>query len=317
MMLISRIRQFFATAKGRDVLLYLIFVVVSFAFWMILTLGNSLQSNITVRLKIEGMPKGVTLVGDCPEHIVVSVKTNGYAFLRQMLNVEPELSLDFAKYDNRNGYLIVSHQQLQEQLVGLLGQEATINSFSPDGFSSYYTKLPPKKVPVHIVGDFAAGMQYVINGDITVEPHIVSVYSGEDNLNAIDFINTNKIIRHNLSDTLKVKVAVSKMTDVKIVPDTVSIVVPVEPLVRKTQDITITSKNCPEGVRIVAFPAIVKVDYLLPLSLYNSPKSEHPVVYVDYNDILQSTRMLPLRVVPSQRFHNVILPTDSVEYITE
>ena len=120
-MLISRIRQFFATAKGRDVLLYLIFVVVSFAFWMILTLGNSLQSNITVRLKIEGMPKGVTLVGDCPEHIVVSVKTNGYAFLRQMLNVEPELSLDFAKYDNRNGYLIVSHQQLQEQLVGLLG----------------------------------------------------------------------------------------------------------------------------------------------------------------------------------------------------
>ena len=180
-MLISRIRQFFATAKGRDVLLYLIFVVVSFAFWMILTLGNSLQSNITVRLKIEGMPKGVTLVGDCPEHIVVSVKTNGYAFLRQMLNVEPELSLDFAKYDNRNGYLIVSHQQLQEQLVRLLGQEATINSFSPDGFSSYYTKLPPKKVPVHIVGDFAAGMQYVINGDITVDEFKVSYKDADGN----------------------------------------------------------------------------------------------------------------------------------------
>lgn len=315
----NRIKQFFSSARGRDVLIYLLFVVVSFAFWIVLTLGNSIQNHYKVKIQIVGLPENTTIISDYPETMDVSVKNSGYAFVKYMIGDAPTVSINFMDYADGQGRLIVSKQALDELLRGVFGNDASIETFTPEQLQLRYTNLPGRRVPVKIDGDFVADIQYVINGAISVSPDSVSVYSTAENMSLIQDVRTEKISYHNLKDTLHLRVALKNMTDVKMMPDSVNVTVPVEPLVSKRQEIQIVSRNCPADERLVCFPATVDVGYLLPLSMYNVSSQEmQPVVYVDYNDIKGGTNYLPLRIGDGPEvLHNVVLHSDSVEYLIE
>lgn len=314
----ERIRRFFSSARGRDILLYLLFVLVSFVFWVVLALGNSIQNHYKVKLRIERIPEGTTIISDFPEEIDVSVKNNGYAFVKYMLGDLPEIPIDFSGYSDKKGQLSVSKQELDELLHSVFGTDALIETFSPDHLSMRYTDLPGKKLPVRILGDFTSDIQFVLNGNAKTFPDSVLVYSDVENLNRLEYIQTSQIVRHNLKDTLSVAVPLKKQADVKIVPDSVRLMIPVEPLVSKKQEVAVTVVNLLEGRRLVAFPARVQVSYLLPLSLYNSPMNLLPLIYVDYTDAGDGVNKLPLKIgeLPSG-LQNVVLATDSVEYILE
>lgn len=315
--LYKRVKLFFSTAKGRDVLLYLLFVVVSFVFWAILTLGNSIQNHYKVQLQIEGIPQGVTLISDYPKTFDVSVKDSGYAFLKYMVGDSPTVSVNFSNYSDGEGRLSVSKQEIEGILHELFGADASIETFSPEVLSIRYTTLPGRKVPVRILGDFTTDIQYVVNGKVNVIPDSVVIYSDQENLNMVESVSTNPLKRHGLKDTLSMKVALRKMEDVRMLPDSVVVTVPVEPLVSKSQEVPVTAVNCPPGVRIVAFPSRVQVSFLVPLSFYDSSLNVRPNVYVDYRDIVSGRDKLPLRFSPAENMQNIELAVDSVEYILE
>ena len=236
-----------------------------------------------------------------------------------MIGDAPTVSINFMDYADGQGRLIVSKQALDELLRGVFGNDASIETFTPEQLQLRYTNLPGRRVPVKIDGDFVADIQYVINGAISVSPDSISVYSTAENMSLIQDVRTEKISYHNLKDTLHLRVALKNMTDVKMMPDSVNVTVPVEPLVSKRQEIQIVSRNCPADERLVCFPATVDVGYLLPLSMYNVSSQEmQPVVYVDYNDIKGGTNYLPLRIGDGPEvLHNVVLHSDSVEYLIE
>lgn len=313
----KKIRQFFSTSKGRDVLLYLLFVGVSFVFWAVLTLGNSIQHHYRVKLQIEGLPQGVTLISDYPSHIDVSVKNDGYSFLRYLIADEPSVSVNFSDHSDGEGRLGISRQEMEALLQALFGADASVETFSPDHYSIRYTALPGKKVPVSVAGSFTTDIQYVVNGKITVEPDSALVYSYVENLSTIDAVSTVRVSRANLKDTLLLRVPLRKLEDVKTKPDSVTVTVPVEPLVSKQQEVLVGTINCPAGLRIVTFPARVKTSFLLPLSLYDHSQNVQPHIYVDYRDVAAGRRKLPLRWKLSGNLHNVELAIDSVEYIIE
>lgn len=93
----KNVKMFFSSARGRDVLLYVLFVTISAIFWSVLTLGNSMQTHYKVKLTIDGIPEGTTLITDAPEYIDVSVRNNGYAFVRYMVGAIPEVSVNFGR----------------------------------------------------------------------------------------------------------------------------------------------------------------------------------------------------------------------------
>ena len=75
------LKEFLSSSKGRDILLYLVFVIISFAFWAILSLNNLIQDNYKVMFRITGIPQGVTMINDYPREFNVTVKNNGYVGL--------------------------------------------------------------------------------------------------------------------------------------------------------------------------------------------------------------------------------------------
>lgn len=313
----KNIISFFSSSRGRDVLLYLLFVAISAAFWAILTLGNSIQTHYKVKFTIEGIPQGTTLITDYPQYIDVSVKNNGYAFVRYMVGSTPEVSAKFSTYADGKGNLTITRQNLEELLRNAFGQNASIDTFSPDQLQLKYTTQPGKKVRIVVNSEITPALQYVINGKLQTMPAYVTVYASADKLAEINSVTTERIVRQNLKEQTIVKVAITKEADVKIIPDSVTIKIPVEALVSKEQEIAITVNNCPQTERLVVFPGTLKVSYLVPLSVYNSNSNKTPTIFVDYNDISKSSKKLPLHVSASNVFHSVSLPVDSVEFIME
>ncbi len=314
----NKIKRFFISARDRDILLYLLFVLISFIFWAILSLSNSIQSQYKVKLQIEGIPNEATIISEYPETFDVSVKHKGYSFVKYLMGRTPTVSVNFIEYSDGKGNLTISKQEMEGLLRNLFGSESTITSFSPEEIYIRYTNQPGKKVPVVLDGDFTADIQYVKNGRAVVVPDSVVIYADPADLNTIEHIATDRIVRHNLKDTLEVTAALEKHHNVKIVPDSVSVTVPVESLVRKTQELVVNTVNCPNGERIIVFPAKVKVSYLLPISMYGRTNGPAPRVCVDYLDIKNGGRKLPLRIeeVPAP-VSNVVMSVDSVEYIRE
>lgn len=313
----DKAKRFFSSARGRDILLYLLFVAISAIFWSVLTLGNSIQTHCKVKFTIDGIPAGTTLITDCPEYLDVSVKNNGYAFVRYMVGAMPEITVNFNRYSDGKGRMVLTKQNIDELLRSVFGKDASIDTFSPEQMVLRYTTHPGKKVPVKVDGDFTADLQYVVNGSVVAMPGYVTVFSDAENLDAIDAVSTMRVVRHNLKGQTEVKVALRSDENVRVVPDSVVIRIPVEPLVSKEQDVAISVVNCPETEHLVAFPATLRVSYLLPLSAYNRNAAQLPVVFVDYNDIRNGLRKLPLHVKKSELLRGVSLPVDSVEYIIE
>lgn len=312
------LKEFLSSSKGRDILLYLVFVIISFAFWAILSLNNLIQDNYKVMFRITGIPQGVTMINDYPREFNVTVKNNGYVLLKYMIGDNPEITVDFKEYANGNGQMLISRQEMEDMLVAEFGSGTSIVSFSPESLSIKYTSLPGKKVPVEICGDYVANFQYVVNGEIVAVPDSVTIYSDAGNLSAINKVRTEKIISRNLTDSLYVKIAIQNIKDVRAVPDSVDVMIPVEPLVTKRSSIPVIVKNLPENVSVVVFPSSVQVSYLLPMSLYNDRLDDKFEASVDYGDIQGNNAKLPVRIeIAPEIYQNIQLETDSVEYVIE
>ena len=258
------------------------------------------------------------MINDYPREFNVTVKNNGYVLLKYMIGDNPEITVDFKEYANGNGQILISRQELEDMLVAEFGSGTSIVSFSPESLSIKYTSLPGKKVPVEIFGDYVANFQYVVNGEIVAVPDSVTIYSDAGNLSAINKVRTEKIISRNLTDSLYVKIAIQNIKDVRAVPDSVDVMIPVEPLVTKRSSIPVIVKNLPENVSVVVFPSYVQVSYLLPMSLYNDRLDDKFEASVDYGDIQGNKAKLPVRIeIAPEIYQNIQLETDSVEYVIE
>ena len=313
-----KIQAFFSSSKGRDIILYLIFVAVAFVFWAILALNNQIQNNFHVKFEIADIPRNVTIINDYPKDFNVTVKNDGYALIKFLFQDDIEISVPFKDFVKGKDYLYISKKDIVDLLISNFGIGSNIISLDPEEIRVKFTTLPGKKVPVEVAGDFSANFQYVINGKVRMIPDSVTIYSDATHLNTIERAFSEKVVRRNLTDSLYLKVSMEKMSDVRIVPDSIDIMIPVEPLVTKHSNVAVSIENVPDNMKLVVFPAMVRISYLIPMSMYDAPLSPDVKAFVDYKDITSDKDKLPVKLGDAPAYYNNIqLLEDSVEYIIE
>ena len=112
-----RIRNFLLSSKSREFLVFLFFVLVSFAFWLLQTLDDVYQTEFKVPLRLKNVPKEVVITSDLPEEVRVQVEDRGTVLLNYMLGrtffpvtfdfsdyMEPVLTYVFLRRNYRKEY---------------------------------------------------------------------------------------------------------------------------------------------------------------------------------------------------------------------
>lgn len=314
-LIIQRVSTALRSNRGRDVLTYLTFVAVAFVFWVFMSLDNEMQRDFDVPLEITEIPDSVTLISQVPPSLAVSVKGKDSKLLRFFVGKMSPVK--FKWIDNASdGSLIMPSDRLDSRLRDYFGSGVEIVSCRPDSIRIPYTTQPGVKVKLHIDAEIHPNLQYIMYGAPYTNVDSVTLYSITDIPHSIKEVSTEPIVKSGLTDTTTYVVAVKPIPGVRIIPDKVSVTVPVEPLIARKRTAAIETHGVPEGKHLVTFPSKVEVSYLVPMSAYND---DYPLkASVEYEDVKMPGNKIPvsLSILPSI-YRSVSFTPESVEYIIE
>lgn len=302
------------SAASRNVLVFLVFVVVAALFWFILALNDSVSRTFNVRFNLENVPDSVTFINDPPTSIHVTLRDKGTNLMRSGIVKRGVVNVNFMDYAN-NGIFRMGRNDVTASLKASFGNGIQIMSVSLDSVRCYYTESPGKRVPVVVRADVTASSGNIIAGNPVPMQRGVRIYSYGSEVDSVHQVYTQLLTRRDLEKSAIFDVPLQSIRGVRIKPDVIGVQVNVEPLVHKEGYAVIEARGVPEGESLLLFPNRVPVSYYVPMSMFND--TEIPIsVYVDYGYTRQTTgNKLPVEIgaVPD----GVITPAvmaDSVEY---
>jgi hypothetical protein len=306
------------TRMGRNVLTFLIFLLISTVFWFLMALNDEVQRDFKIPVKLEGFPKDMTVISGGSSTITVSIKDKGSTLAKFSWGSKPALKLRFDDFNKRSdNHLILSESQLSSAVRDIFGSGAAIMAIRPDSLNIHYTTNPGVPVKIAIDADISTLPQYEAYGAPILSTDTVMLYSNLKERLRIKAISTSPISLSRLSDTTTVEVSLVVPEGMRAVPSTVKITFPVEPLVSKTRSLNVEAINLPAGTRLITFPTVVEAKFLVPKSVYTTTATSIKAV-VDYNNIVPGNKTIPVTLtgVP-EYYQNAYLPTKEVEYLIE
>lgn len=304
------------TRGGRDFITYLICFCVAFFFWCILTLDDTAEHDYEVRVELTNVPDSVILVGDMPSSLNVVVRGKGTQFVRYYFMKVPTMQIDFRQYSRSGSGVSLSRMKLDSRLRDIFGQGVSVVSVNPDSIRVPFTSSKGIRMPLKVNARVKAASSSVISGPITSALDSVTIYTVNGQHPDIDHVETELLSCTELTDTLVYELAIKKIPGARVIPDKVTVTVPVELLASRKATLPIKAVNVPENCSVITYPATVDVSYLVPLRL--SGQEIPAQATVDYSAITSGSRMahVEVKVAPGV-FRIVSVSRDSVEYVID
>lgn len=310
------VKEWIHTANWHNIVIYLIFVVVSTLFWFMMKLNEEIQRDYTVPVQIENLPEGMTMLRTEALEFNVTVKDKGSSLIKYELGKDAILKLDYNDILHKGNLIHLSQQQMLLAFRNLFGQDKIL-SFKPDSLLIPFTTLSPKKVAVNIdYNSIVTKPQYVIS-NIILSPDSVELYSSTEIDDNLKSVNVQSLNLSNISDTTIVSAKVIVPAGVISKPENVKIKMCIVPLITAKKPVNVDVINVPEGRNVVTFPSNVEVSYLVPMDYFKSDNI-YIKIRADYANRNSLTSKLPVIITEySNILRNLTLSADSVEFLIE
>lgn len=312
--IIGYINGIIHSSKGKEILIFAFFLFVAYIFWLSLTLNNEVQEDLEVKIELVDVPDSVTLITDIPQSVNVSVRDKGTSLIKYVWGGSPQMKIRFQDYCRENRF-VMGEADIDSRLRAFFGNSSQILSSKPDSINAYFTTKPGRRVAVDVMSDIYPALQYVVTGSVRADVDSVSIYSISDLPLELNSVKTVPITRRELKDTTYIEARIVPVAGCRIIPDRVTVCVPVEPLIAKKRNIPVSAINVPQGNELITFPSSVEISYLIPISRYNRDDYEIEAV-ADYSKVNGIRIPLSLSEVP-EYYKNPSLSTDSVEYLIQ
>lgn len=285
----KEIKNFLLSKQSREFFVFLFFFFIAGAFWLLQTLNDDYEAELTMPIRLRGVPDNIIVTSDLPSSLKVKVKDKGVVLLNYMVakNLFP-IVLDFEDHKGVNNHVKISASEFERKIASQLNASTRLLSVQPDTLEYIYSAGISKLVPVRLKGKVTSGRHYYIP-DTLYSPDSVLVYAPGKILDAIDAAFTENIYLENISDTTTYQVALLPIKGVKYVPNIVSVTFPVDVYTEKTVEVPIVGIHFPDNKVLRTFPSRVKVTFRIGMSKFKEVNAEDFVIHVSYNDLIHNT----------------------------
>lgn len=295
------------------------FLLLSGAFWLIMTLNQTMERDISVPVEIVNVPEDVVVTSEIHDTIKVTLRDKGYTMSTYFYGQDIlPLKVNFANYAKADGHAVVSNAELQRLIRQQLYKSTEIVALKPDKMDLYFNHGTHKKVPVVYKGKVKAAHNYHVTR-IQVQPDSVTVYALNSTLMKINEVNTEYLSLSELSANTTRDLKLERITGAKIVPAHVKVDILVDILTEKTIEVPITAVNMPEGKVLRTFPSVVKVTMVAGSQLMDGIRPSDFRIEVDYKDIVNnpSERCTIHLVATPALVNRATMEIDQVDYLIE
>jgi len=316
-----KIKKLFLSKKSHDFFVFLFFFVVSFGFWLLQTLNETFETEISVPLKLKNVPDNVHITMGLPSQVNVTVRERGTTLLHFFrYSVQNVLEVDFDKYDAglTNARVQVPTTDVQRMIQKQLGVSSHIISMRPDTLEYYYNRGVARRLPVKICGSITASPQNYIQ-TITLSEDSVMVYAPNAVLDTMQYAYTQIINLSGMKENTIHDVTFRRMKGVEYEPNMVQMTVYVGYYAEKTVEVPIIGLNFPGDKELRTFPSKAKVTFRVESGQYQRITAENFVLAITYEELLQNPTdkyRLHLKSLPEGVTNARISPRE-VDYLIE
>ncbi len=303
--------------QGKEIFTFLGFVILAACFWFILAISDKKERSVQIPLEMVNVPEETVLLNNIPPYVDARIKDKVSVILGYNLDAIDPIKIEFNEHDNGKGTVTVSNNEILDYLRQHLKTTTTILSYSPDSIRIAYTRDAGKKCPIEVRGTFTALPHCILGDSIYLSPDSVTVYGKAATLQKIDKIYTEEIVAENLKDTTHITAQLRGVADTRIIPEKVTVTIPVEEYTTKTLSVPIIIGNTPEGYAVMTFPSHIELSCMIPMSLYGSTTSDDFLVGIDFAALLENrTPQAAVELINSPDFaRSITFSQDSVDYI--
>ena len=314
--ILKAVRNFLFSGLNKEFLIFLFFLALSGAFWLLMTLNETMEREFKIPMRLTGVPRNAVVTGELPDTVRVTVRDKGFTLVTY--DFRP-LVFRFSNYaDEDEGKGIIPLADVQKQVLSQMYGSSKLLQVKPGAFDFYFTYGTSKKVPVVFRGKITTNKSYYL-AHTEFYPSIVTVYANKQQLDKLQSVEIEPFNYRNLQDTIRQAVKIRKIRGVKIVPPTVRLSVYPDVLTEEAIEVPITAINMPPGMVLRTFPSKVTVRFTIGASLFRTIKPNLFKVVVDYEELAANPSdkcTLQLRSVP-RSVSKASLEIDRVDYLLE
>ncbi len=308
--------------RGRDMLLFAFFFVVSLGFWLLQKLDDTFETNISVPLELVGVPEGTIITSPPPAEVTVTVRdrgTNLFQYMQRRKALEP-IRLDFSAYDNASatGKITVPLADVQRAFQQQMLSSTHVQKLSPSKFEFHYNRGVSRRLPVKYTGTVTTAQQNYLQS-IALDPDTVLVYAPASMLDTMQYAYTVRRDMADLKRTTSATIPLSAAIGVKIEPEAIEMTAHVDYYTEQTVSVPVVGLNFPAGISLRTFPAKVTVKYRVGASLARYLSAENFVITATYEELLGNDGQkfpLQLKSIP-QGISNVRIYPNEIDYLLE
>ena len=314
--ILKAVRNFLFSGLNKEFLIFLFFLALSGAFWLLMTLNETMEREFKIPVRLTGVPRNAVITGELPDTVRVTVRDKGFTLVTY--DFRP-LVFRFSNYaDEDEGKGVIPLTDVQKQVLSQMYGSSKLLQVKPGAFDFYFTYGTSKKVPVVFRGKITTSKSYYL-AHTEFYPSIVTVYANKQQLDKLQTVEIEPFNYRNLQDTIRQAVKIRKIRGVKIVPPTVRLSVYPDVLTEEAIEVPITAINMPPGMVLRTFPSKVTVRFTIGASLFRTIKPNLFKVVVDYEELAANPSdkcTLQLRSVP-RSVSKASLEIDRVDYLLE
>ena len=314
--ILKAVRNFLFSGLNKEFLIFLFFLALSGAFWLLMTLNETMEREFKIPMRLTGVPRNAVITGELPDTVRVTVRDKGFTLVTY--DFRP-LVFRFSNYaDEDEGKGVIPLTDVQKQVLSQMYGSSKLLQVKPGVFDFYFTYGTSKKVPVVFRGKITTSKSYYL-AHTEFYPSMVTVYANKQQLDKLQTVEIEPFNYRNLQDTIRQAVKIRKIRGVKIVPSTVRLSVYPDVLTEEAIEVPITAINMPPGMVLRTFPSKVTVRFTIGASLFRTIKPNLFKVVVDYEELAANPSdkcTLQLRSVP-RSVSKASLEIDRVDYLLE
>ncbi len=309
----------------RRVMVFLFFVIISTIFWFLSALGRQYTSTIRYPVRYTNFPENRVMVGELPSSLELTVNAHGYTLLRYYVSrrIMPivfdvnSFSLDpLPDTETSNFYILTS--VATNRVAGQLGSDIEILDIRPDTLFFNFTDMTRRRLRVRPVTELVFDRQFMIKGNIGVEPDSVLVSGPASVIDTMQFVPTRKLARRGVSERIVQDIRLEDINMLEYSQNSVTVTIPVEQFTEASIRVPVELVNLPDTLSMKTFPPEVTVSYLVALTDYERVNPQSFRITVDYKSLPAGTGRLPVNLMIQPDFVRAVrFSPESVDFIIE
>ncbi|MBT5750391.1 MAG: YbbR-like domain-containing protein, partial [Flavobacteriales bacterium] len=248
----NRISSFFKSAlNNKKLSTYAFFLFISFSFWFVSMLSKQHETSLKVPLIYSNLPADKLVADPVSNFVEVRVKAPGFSILFYNLFNFSKLSLDIDKANtkpNKDGsevFWIMNAKR--ESVVEIISTSMELLDISPARLVIPFSDRTKKKVAIKLNQSISLKSEMWFANPIILIPDSVMIYGEKQQLDTIDFIDTEELLLTEVSESNSNKVSLSIPDQVQCKTENIEVIIEIEPFVEQLIEYKVRVMNLKKG----------------------------------------------------------------------